>query len=49
MVRYISLVERETTYQSIEIHGWLAQLAEQRTLNPWVWGSIPQPPIAIIA
>ena len=26
-------------------HGWLAQLAEQRTLNPWVQGSIPWPPI----
>src|SRR5699024_12584955 len=26
-------------------YGWLAQLAEQRTLNPWVQGSIPWPPI----
>ena len=26
-------------------NGQLAQLAEQRTLNPWVQGSIPWPPI----
>lgn len=31
--------------QLILKNGWLAQLAEQRTLNPWVQGSNPWPPI----
>lgn len=36
MILYLSREARQT-----QTNGWLAQLAEQRTLNPWVQGSIP--------
>ena len=34
-------VSYDNIFKSSSSYGWLAQLAEQRTLNPWVQGSIP--------
>lgn len=34
-------------YNDFIVFGLLAQLVEQRTLNPWVAGSIPSQPIFI--